>query len=84
MTKRIVTHDADDVVPVIRQAMANAGVSQIRLAAQMGISAVQMNRLLRGGCNISLKQLYTMLAYLHIDIVVSPAKAAWTPTEPEQ
>lgn len=70
----IVTHAAADIVPVIRKAMKNANVTQTRLAAHMGLSAVQMNRLLRGHCNISTEQLFTILAYLHIDIVLSPPR----------
>jgi len=75
VTTHIVTHAAAEIVPVIRRAMKGANVTQVLLAEHLGISTVHMNRLLRGNAHISLDQLYAILAYLHLSIVVSPPPA---------
>lgn len=72
--RTVVTHQVEDIVPVIRQAMEDERVTQARLAVHMGLSAVQVNRMLRGQANISLEHLFSMLTFLHIDIVLSPPR----------
>jgi transcriptional regulator with XRE-family HTH domain len=70
--KLIVIRDPDEVVPTLRREMKAAGVTQTKLAQDMGMTLKHVNMMLRGKNGIKLVHLLTVCAHLDIGIAFYP------------
>lgn len=70
--KIIVAESAEDVPMQIQSELLEQGRSQVLLARELGFTEKHVSQILTGKSNVTVANLYKILAYLDLALVLSP------------
>jgi plasmid maintenance system antidote protein VapI len=66
--KKLVAHDPEEVIEMIRNRLRENGQTQRTMAAHLGFTTKHMSQLLTGKATISVPLLFRMLDYIRVEV----------------